>query len=99
MHQWHLHLDRQERWATCLQSPSKAFVPLYGTQGTSSKPGQEILSKHVEVTGIALTMAQGQPWFWSMLPGVTSSPSEGFLRRLESFKDSFGLQSSCKKVY
>ena len=28
VHQWHLHLDPKERWATCLQSPSSAYLHL-----------------------------------------------------------------------
>ncbi|CAE7801028.1 unnamed protein product [Symbiodinium sp. CCMP2592] len=39
---WHLHLDRQERWATCLKAASSFWVPLYGNQKAESAEMQNI---------------------------------------------------------
>ncbi|CAE7245523.1 unnamed protein product, partial [Symbiodinium natans] len=92
VHQWHLHLDPKERWATCLQSPSSAYLPLYGTQ----KPDLG----STEITGIAVTKSQeSSRWFWSLVSSATSSPSdEGFPRRLASFKEAFSMEPSSIRI-
>ncbi|CAE7417458.1 unnamed protein product [Symbiodinium sp. CCMP2456] len=89
---WHLHLDRQERWATCLRSAS-SLLPLYGAQKPESAETESI-------TGVAITISEAHcRWFWSLVPSIPSTPSDdGFDCRLASFKSMFAMELSCKRV-
>ncbi|OLQ03471.1 hypothetical protein AK812_SmicGene13559 [Symbiodinium microadriaticum] len=89
---WHLHLDRQERWATCLRSAS-SLLPLYGAQKPESAEKESI-------TGVAITISEVHcRWFWSLVPSIPAAPSDdGFGCRLASFKSTFAMEPSCKRV-
>ena len=89
---WHLHLDRQERWATCLKAASSFWVPLYGNQKAESAEMQNI-------TGVAITTSEAhRGWFWSLVPSISAPSDDNFAWRLASFKSRFAMEPSCRRV-